>query len=171
MTTESLWVDLDDYLKEYFIDAMGDGSAYSTLKLKDVFCTVIQDISDFDEREKPSMAIIGRNMLRSSGEHGGDEIHYDRRMPYIIAIATEGTQETAVRDAKILDARLEKSVRDLRLDLVSDDGYVSEVAEVSNSRITKWKKKPDIGKGNRNYDSENNYYAITAIELLIESSI
>lgn len=169
--TESLWVDLDDALKDYFIEAMGVDSDYTSLQLKDVFCTVIQDISDFEDRPKPSMAIVGRHMIRESGEHGGEVIHYDRQMPYIIAIATEGDQETAVRNAKILEARLETVVRDLRLDLVSANGYVSEVAQVSNSKITKYKKRPDIAKGSRNFDTENNYYAVAAISLLIESSV
>lgn len=169
--TESLWVDIDDYLKEYFIDTMGENSNFTTLRLEDVFCTVIQDISDFDGRPKPSMAIVGRHMLRENGGHGDGEVHYDRQMPYIIAIATEGDQETAVRDAKILDARLEKVVRDLRINLTNDDGEAAEIAGVSNSKITKYKKKPDITKGNRNFDTENNYYALAAIALLIESSV
>lgn len=169
--TESLWVDVDDYLKQYFIETMGEDSDYTTLQLQDVFCTVIQDISDFEDRPKPSMAIVGRQMIRENGGHGDGEVHYDRQMPYIIAIATEGDQETAVRSAKILESRLEKAVRDLRIDLISDDGSTAEIVGVGNSKITKYKKRPDLVKGNRNLDTENNYYALTAIVLLVESTV
>lgn len=171
MTTESLWVDLDDYLKQYFIETMGEDSDFTTLQLQDVFCTIIQDINDFEDRPKPSLAIVGRNMLRRNGGHGDGEVHYDRQIPYLIVFVTEGDQETAVRDAKILDARAEKVIRDLRLDLIGDDGTAAEIVGVSNSKITKYKKKPDITKGNRNFDTENNYYALSAIELLIESTV
>lgn len=169
--TESLWVDLDDYLKQYFIETMGEDSDFDTLQLQDVFCTIIQDISDFEDRPKPSLAIVGRNMLRTNGGHGDGEVHYDRKLPYLIVFVTEGDQETAVRDAKILDARAEKVIRDLRLDLIGDDGTAAEIVGVSNSKITKYKKRPDLVKGNRNLDTENNYYALSAIELLIESSV
>lgn len=170
--SESLWLDTDEYIKEYLWSRLGPDGDYADLVLADAFCTVLREITDLESRPKPSLVVIGRDLLRDNGGHGDGAIHYDRKMPFVVAISTAvGTQENSVREAKILEARLEKALIDLRISISNGEEEALNYVEIGNSRITKYKPRPDMRKGNLRIDTDDEWYAVSATSILAESTI
>lgn len=170
--SESLWLDTGDYIKDYLWSKLGPDGDYDTLVLADAFCTVLREITDMESRPKPSLVVSGKDLVRDNGGHGDGDIHYDRKMPFIVAISTAvGTQEESVREARILEARLEKALIDLRISISSGNGEYLNYVEVGNSRITKYKPRPDLRKGNPRIDTDDEWYAVSATSILAESTI
>lgn len=110
--SESLWHDLDAWQVGIIDDAMGQDSAYATLKLESVNATVVWNWQRWIDWAKPAVAVVSFAAERSPGPHGDGNAHFTKEYPVIWLALTQGTLANATRDAKILMARLEKLFRD-----------------------------------------------------------
>lgn len=146
---ESLWHDLDAYQVDIIDTAMGQASAYSTLKLARVDTALVWDWKEWTEWPKPAVAVMSFAAERGPGPHGDGEVHFDKQYPTIWVALTEGAQSDAKRDAKILVKRMEQLLRGLYDNLTID-------ADESGERVVDWEvgrselsatRIPDSGSG------------------------
>lgn len=111
MATESLWNDIDAKLKSELLAYMGSGSSFSTLRLKSVEVATYTDPQRWNNKDAPFAVITGQTETPESVEHQdlytpNQEIRYR----YGIMTIVNGDQETATRDAKIMDARVRRFI-------------------------------------------------------------
>lgn len=109
---ESLWHDLDAWQVALIDEAMGQDSDYATLKLERVDTALVWDWQEWTEWPKPAVAVVSFALDREPGPHGDGNAHFTKQYHTIWLALTEGTQANAKRDAKILMARLEASLRE-----------------------------------------------------------
>lgn len=172
MVEESLWASFDLYLKEYLLAQLGEDGEYSDdLVVKTVSSVVLRLVTDWAEWEKPAIAIMGQDIIRESDEFGDGDIHYAKKYPYNICIITEGTQESCVRDGKIIEARLEKAFRELRINLASDGDEAFDLVAASNSRITQYRKESTQKPKAQKSVTTKDWYALTAMRIVAESTV
>lgn len=111
MATESLWNDIDTELRSRLLAYMGQGSSFSTLRLRSAESTTYTDPQRWNNKEAPFAVITGQTETPDSVEHQdlytpNQEIRYR----YGILTIVKGDHDTATRDAKIMDARVRRFV-------------------------------------------------------------
>lgn len=156
---ESLWSDLDTWQVTTINAAMGQLSAYPTLKLARVDTALVWDLKEMMEWPKPAVAVMSFAAEREPGPHGDGIAHFDRTYPTIWLALTEGTQPNAKRDAKILVKRLEAVIRSLYQSL---DGIPPDA---SGERVTTLKVGRTELSASRLLDSNATWMVMAGIAL------
>lgn len=136
---ESLWHELDAWQVAKIRDAMGQNSSYETLRLQKVDTALVWDYREWSSWPKPAVAVISYAAERDPGPHGNGEAEFTKYYPTVWLALTEGKQADAIRDTKILLARLEMLIQDLyaELDLpASDDGERLVNLHVARSELS-----------------------------------
>lgn len=110
---ESLWHDLDAWQVSIIDEAMGEDSAYATLKLQRVDTALVWDWKEWTDWPKPAVAVMSFAAEREGGPQGDGNANFTKIYPTIWMVLTEGTQSDAKRDAKILIKRMEELLRTL----------------------------------------------------------
>ena len=164
------WTDLDDQLVRVLQEDMGESGDYTDLVVEDTnfVATIIRRIEDWRDLPMPAVIVMGGKVLRDNGGHGDGDVHFDKRHPYLILIITDGTQFSAVHDAKVLEDRVEVSlanvIENARITPYTDGDERVNSIEVGDSQI-KLYLKPNCKEKN------HEWWAVAAVEIVVESTI
>lgn len=114
---EALWADLDAWMV-YSLDALTDAGAYPTLTAQIVVATLVRDYREWDNADVwqfPAIIVGSSRMARppAGALHGDGWPHYRKTTLYSWLAVVEGNTFSAVRDAKIMEKRLETLARTL----------------------------------------------------------
>lgn len=109
---ECVWVDVDGAIKSLIEAQMGKASAYTTLKLATVKATLIESPQDWKSWTLPGCAIAGSIVQYVDAKRHGDGLpHYEKPYRYGALFIVEGSQESALSNAKTLIKRCELALR------------------------------------------------------------
>lgn len=121
--SESLVVDFEQWVKAQIVATLGPDGDYDDLHVETVLITVVRNAGDWITKAMPLALVEVARVERQIKSHGTELLTFEKQYPVTIVLATEGDQETAPRDAKILEARLENMVRSWKgIDLADSRG-------------------------------------------------
>lgn len=120
------WNNIDDGLIALFRNQLGEESAYQTLQVVTIKSIIMRAWSDFDKWIFPAIAIVGRLAGRNQTEHGtlGSRA-MGKTYTYTLFGLVEGDAETAARDAKELDKRMEQALLVRSLEIAGEHFRIS----------------------------------------------
>jgi len=163
--SEAVWNDIDDWFVTTFTASMGQVSSYATLKCQTVEATILRDLQDIARWTLPAIIADGEVVNRESITNVVCNNRYRKTMPYIIMGIVEGTREQVTVDAKILEKRIERTLRPLEISIAgaNEGDNVTEKAYkliLGNSQIS-ISPKPLSQNGS--------WYGIASFELIVYS--
>ena len=110
--SDCLWNDIDAWFVANLRTQMGQPSAYTTLKLKDVKDEILTDPQSWANVEMPAVFVESRIGKPVDAEHGGiGSPNQTIRFRYVFLAISKGEDKaTAKSDAKNLDYRLRQFI-------------------------------------------------------------
>lgn len=123
--SESLWADIDNYLKTYIAADMGVTSPYVTLQVTEV---LLSDSFKPEKYNPPTIVIFSNNVRPiTQGPHGDGEIHIFSEYRYFLAAVDD--EQTTYATAKINAQTLIQRLREVIRSRFALQGLVSSVGE------------------------------------------
>lgn len=107
---EALWWDLMDYVEETMADALSSAN-YDTLAVESSRIIAMLDLNAWDDWDKPALAVAPGRLRRDVGPHGNGLINFEKRYAIDVIGICLGSELTALRDAAILEKRIEEELR------------------------------------------------------------
>jgi hypothetical protein len=162
MADEALGALLDAYLVAELLSRLGQHSSYSDLQVETALATIVRDQEDWRAWARPALVVTCRSVRRAPGPHGDGDLHIGKRYNYVVATICDGDQASALRDARILERRLELALREIAvsLDLVDAAGEQTQTVEIGDSLTLMYRNRTA---------QQDNWQAVAAIAFTVES--
>ena len=107
---ESLWWDLMAYVETTMADALSADN-YETLAVESSRVISMLDMNAWDGWDKPALVVAPGRLRRDVGPHGNGLINFEKRYTIDVIGICVGSDTTALRDAAILEKRIEEELR------------------------------------------------------------
>lgn len=161
-TDESLGAMLDEYLLAELLARLGPDGAYPDLQVQTAKATIVRDPEDWRHWPKPALVLSCRAVRRQPGPFGDGDIHMIKRYGYVAAAITDGDQESALRDGRILESRIERALVEIaaEIGLVSAAGEAVQEMQIGDSSTLMYRNRTT---------QQDNWQAVPALAFGIES--